>query len=489
MTSHDPIRAKTHIETIGLVPRFFLRLRLTAGLLVFLSTLAVYCLSINGVWATDHATSFLELDWSIWTNHTFVLGAVGSAFKPNSADDFSYNGNYYSALAPGTAILALPFAGLGFLLEGRFDVFNQVMLLTELFVAIVNAVAASLVYLVSRFFFGKRTSVFLAFVYAFATISWPFATFFFQSDVSACFDLLAAFFALRVSTGKGSALPNSILAGAAVAVGSTVDYVNAIFIPIVFLYLAFSTKGLPRLKSLAGFALIAVLGLIAILAYNYVNFGSPLKTTEQLYLNSSNVLTEFSYPLYLGVFLNLFSLYRGLFLYSIFLVIGVFGFYEALREKPWRKEGVFLLACFLAVFIPYSMWYEPDGGDSFGPRFLVAAIPFLLIPSGIILEGAERRTRLTAYGLFAVGVVINGIGALTSAISPSAAFNTSPFLDWNLPLFLSGQLDTWWVHDAGSYWEVPAVALIAIALLIPVLADKVLARRETTEPGPLVVEA
>jgi hypothetical protein len=455
-----------------------LRANVTVGLLVFLFTFAIYTLCLNGVWATDHPTSFLQLDWAIWNGHTFVLGSTAANFKPNSADDFAYNGNYYSALAPGTAILALPFVGLGFLAEGHFDIFGDTMFLSELFVALVNAVAASIVYLVGRLFFDKRVSVFLAFTYAFSTISWPFAAYFFQSDVSACFDLLAAYFALRIARDGRNQLRDSLFAGAAVAVAMTVDYINAVFLPIVFVYIVFSIKGQkkPLLEPLLGFVAVALLGLLSIFAYDYVNFGSVFRTTEQLYLNSSNVLTEFSYPLYLGAYLNLFSAYRGLFLYSLILVFGVFGFYEAFRDKAWSKEGLFLFVCFLGIFLPYSMWYDPGGGDSFGPRFLVAAIPFLLIPAGIILQSAGRRVWQIAFGLFSVGVVVNGIAALTSSISPASSFNLSPFLYWNLPLFLNGNLDTWWIHYVGPYWAIPSAVVIGLAIAIPAVADLMLAR-------------
>ena len=84
--------------------------RFTAGAAIFLLVFLVYLLTLNSVWATDHATSFLQLDWAILAHHTFVLG-TSSTFKPNSVDDFMFSGNYYSALAPGTAILALPFVG------------------------------------------------------------------------------------------------------------------------------------------------------------------------------------------------------------------------------------------------------------------------------------------------------------------------------------------------------------------------------------------
>jgi hypothetical protein len=134
--------------------------------LIFFCVLTIYLFSLNSVWAADHPNSFLELDYTIWTHHSFILGSATS-FKPGSVDDFAYDGNYYSALAPGTAILALPFVAVGFMLDGHFTVFGYALLASEVFVALANSAAAALVYLVGRFFFDKRVSAFLAFAYAF----------------------------------------------------------------------------------------------------------------------------------------------------------------------------------------------------------------------------------------------------------------------------------------------------------------------------------
>lgn len=455
-----------------------MRPKLTTGLLIFLSTFVVYVFSLNGIWAVDHAISFLELDYAMWANHSFSLGSLAN-FRPESVDDFLYDGNFYSALAPGTAILGLPFAALGFVLDGHFTLFRYALLSTELFVALANSVAASLVYLVGRFFFDKKVSAFLGFAYAFSTISWPFATYFFQSDVSTLFCLAGVYFAIRASRHEQGRLRNSVLAGSTVAVAMVVDYIDALFLPIILLYILFTLREKKEqvLRPVLGFLSTAVLGVVAIGLYNYVNFGSPLRGGEQLYQNGSNVFAEFSYPLYLGTYLNLFSPYRGLFIYSIFLVLGVFGFYDMVRRSIYRKEALLLLACFLGIFIPYSMWYDPAGGEGFGPRFLVAAIPFLLLPAGIVLQDANIRLRAIAFMLYAVGVVMNGIAGLTQVVTPMYNFATSPFLAWTLPRFLSGNLDTWWLRYTGGDWAAPSAIIIGSALALPLVANHLLAAK------------
>ncbi|MGA2663529.1 MAG: glycosyltransferase family 39 protein [Nitrososphaerales archaeon] len=452
--------------------------RVTAGLLIFLSAFLVYLLTLNSVWATDHTTSFLQLDWSIWTHHSFVLGSGSGGFQPNSVDDFEFDGNYFSALAPGTAILALPFVGVGFALDGHFTVFGYAMLASEVFVALANSVAAYLVYALGRFFFTKRTSALLAFVYAFSTISWPFATYFFQSDVSALFDLLAVYFVVRAT--RDGRLRDAALAGLSIATALTTDYVNAILIPVLAgcFILALRGRGRRTLTGLTtGFLLASLVGVLLVGLYNQAIFGTPFHTTEQVYLGSSTPLGEFSTPLYVGVYLNLFSPLRGLFVFTVFLVLGVFGFAQMLRHGRYRREGFLLLACFLGIFLPYSAWYDVVGGAAFGPRFLVPAIPFLIIPAGMVIEAGGRAMRALAFALYAVGAVINGIAAVTSVLAPTTSYGLSPFLDATLPSFLRGGIDVWWLSFVHGYWPLPAGLIIAAALAIPAVSDRALSGR------------
>ncbi|HEV2389863.1 MAG TPA: hypothetical protein VGS04_03975, partial [Nitrososphaerales archaeon] len=133
--------------------------RLGIGLSIFVCALFVYALSLNGVWTADHPTSLLQLAYALWSNHSLVLGKVGY-FSPETVDDFVYKGSYYSALAPGVAFLAQPFVGLGFALDGGYDPFGSSMFLSELFVAVCNAVAAYLVFKLASMYFSQKTSAF-----------------------------------------------------------------------------------------------------------------------------------------------------------------------------------------------------------------------------------------------------------------------------------------------------------------------------------------
>jgi hypothetical protein len=475
-----------------------LRHPLVLGFVVFACALLVYYFTLNTLWGTDHTTSFLELDYSMWSNHTTALGRVGS-FNPKTVDVVQSGGNYYSALAPGTAFIAFPFAALGFILDGgRYAVypdsmlFGKALLMSELSVAVANAAAVYVVYKIARLYFRETTSAFLAFSYAFATISWPFATFLFQSDTSAMFDVLAAYFVLKM----GRETPNSrtwwyaLFAGLAVSGGLVVDYVNAIFILVILGFIILSQRTMTDrapLKEAIFFVAASLVGIIVVLYYNAISFGSPFVTSEQLYLHSSSFFGDFGYPIYEGLVLDLFTPYRGLFIYCPILVLGVVGILFATSPrfpKKIRREVLFMTALFLAILLPYAAWYDPDGGLSFGPRFIVASIPFLLLPAGFLLDrssavndkagNGKKIASLAAIALYVAGIFENGVAALTSALAGTGGWWSSPFLKETLPRFEAGVIDPWWRGTWGQEWWIAAAIIFASALTLPLFA-KILA--------------
>jgi hypothetical protein len=331
-----------------------------------------------------------------------------------------------------------------------------------------NAVAVFFLYRLGRLFFRQTTSGLIAISYAFSTISWPFATFFFQSDVSAALDVIAVYFILRAARGSVD-LSSIIIGGFAVAFAVMVDYVNFLLLPVLLTFVVFSLREDKHLARKTGaiFSLCALTGVLALGLYNYACFGNPVVSTEQLYLHSSSFLGNFTTPIYLGLLLNLFTPLRGIFFYSPILILGVLGFKRMLSTI--RREGLLILAVFMVLFLPYCAWYGPTGGLAFGPRFLVASFPFLLLPAGYVIETTWRYRKPVIYALYSAGVIVNGLAAITSALAGTSNWLASPFLSSTLPTLTRGTLDQWWLSDAGASWPVVGAGIIGATLLLPII--------------------
>jgi hypothetical protein len=468
-----------------------LRRLLTPGLLIFVVALLAFELSINGVWATDHPTSFVQLDYAIWHDHSFALTSA-TKVPPWSVDDFVYKGQNYSALAPGAAFLALPFTGLGFTLAGGYTAYGDVLLLSETFVALTGALAAYVLYKLASLYFRRSTSLFLGFAFAFSTILWPFAGYFFQSDPSALFVLLTAYFGVKAVRAEGGGGALAVLSGVSAGVSFTIDTVNGVLLPIMVAFILLGRRGKGgSLRSIASFVFGALPGPAAIGYYDYSIFGNPLVGTEQSYLHVSSVLGSFTTSPVYGLALDSVSLSRGLLIFAPVLVLGIIGYIDALRGGRVRLEMLLYLAIFFGILIPYSMWYEPDGGLSYGPRFLVAAIPFLLLPSGYIVDRAKGWRRGLVYGVYLAGVVMNGMAAVTGAIPaiPAKAneFTYYLFASVTLPQFLGGGLDTSWGFGSAYALILGALLIFAFGVVIPVAVVEMSRRHEGIGgrgPGP-----
>jgi hypothetical protein len=478
------------------------RLLRSNELLIFISTLLVYALTVNTLWTGDHANSIMELEYSLFSSHTFTLGKAltsnsyilgkSGVHMLDSVDIFEYNQHFYSAIAPGVAFFALPFASLGFILDGHFTFFGYASLFNELFLSFANSIAAVFVYKISRLYFSQSTSIFLSFVYAFSTFAWPLATMIFQHDLSAMFDVISAycilsyFRAVPIDAGKGGKLGLSrpILAGLSAGLAFTVDYVSAALILVLLVYVWFCLRGksfdlASKLKVFLGVLGATLIGIITIAYYNIEAFGHILDFSEQTYLASrGGILSHFSTPIYYGLEINILSPYRGLIFYAPFVVVGVLGLIKVFRNRgklfdsASRRDAIFLGVLALGTIIPYSAWYDIYGGESFGPRFLVAALPFLLIPAGYFLESARSNrssTLFKVYLVYAFGVVVNAAGAMNNALGGCTNGNYWTYVPFecSIPNLAKGELDGWWRSLPEYYWVPILIAIVAFTLILP----------------------
>lgn len=99
--------------------------------------------------------------------------------------------------------------------------------------------------------------------------------------------------------------------------------------------------------------------------------------------------------LFKGLPILLFSLERGLFIYSPIFIFSLLGIYFLYRDRKTLAR-VFILTFILNLII-YGSYDDPWGGWSFGPRYLIISIPLLSILVGYFYN---------RYGYFLVNKII-----------------------------------------------------------------------------------
>jgi hypothetical protein len=174
------------------------------------------------------------------------------------------------------------------------------------------------------------------------------------------------------------------------------------------------------LLAVLGAAAGAAPGLAVVVAYNEIRYGSPLQTTYQ----GLPAGTAWSHPFWPGFTGLLVSPGRGLLVYAPVVLVVV------LCWRPvWRRSPVLALACAALVvdrLVVYPFWHAWPGGVTWGPRFLVPALPavapFVVAALRFMARTRPSRTAwrpaLGAAGLLvliAVSLGVQVVGALTSS--------------------------------------------------------------------------
>jgi hypothetical protein len=189
-------------------------------------------------------------------------------------------------------------------------------------------------------------------------------------------------------------------------------------------------------------------------------------------------------PTWAGLYGITLSPYRGLLFLSPVLALALPGLVLLWRERNLRRT-VTLLGVVIAGFVfyvaSYSYWW---GGDAIGPRFLVPAVPFMILPLARTVDVWLDR----AAGRWTVGILtaLSGANVWIQSVAgqryPPYEFRgrivDSPTFDWALPLLREGDVAFNIGHLLGLRGLVSLIPVAVAALLLVALAW-----REPERPG------
>ena len=448
------------------------------AILSLLVPLLIYILTLDGaIRDNGEGSSILGLQYALWSTHALSLGN-NQTLGVQSVDLAYYHGSYYSAVSPGFGILSLPFASVGFALDGgHLLAFGYAPVMDELFSAVCCSLACLVVYRACLLYAPRAPSFLASLALAFGTTVWPVTTIIFPQGASILFSTLAVYFVLRSTRGVGGDR-GLILGGFSLGLATFVEYAAGLFVVPLAAYLLASGAGARRVAKLI---IPFFAGPAAQLAYNFTAFGNPLLFPEALKVGAggSDILSRFDFaqvPLHALYYLE--SPYRGLLFFSPIAFVGFVWIIFARRsgDSMIRRDSLLFAVLFLEVLLFYSAWDGWDGGLFYGPRFLVLGLPYLMIPISILISAsASKVIKLSLPGLFAVSSFIQGAGALTSAYSVSGSTRTYQPAALNMPWLMQGKLDTWWLNSLGVGGElglVFAAALIGSIWAIFFVADR-----------------
>lgn len=465
---------------------------------LFSGVLACYLLTYQGV-TSDNV---LHYEVARHLVRTGVPALPAARFDPDIARSLvvfarkGRHGQVFLTLAPGLALLAAPFCLVGLaadqvagledepphsfgagLTEEQSEQRAQALLRRPSAFAsgLVNPLCSALLVLVLFYFVrdlsgSPRRGAAVALIAALTTMIWPYATTFWTQPAAALGLVGALYMAWR---HRGTRQPrHALAAGALAGLACAVRYDSVLvvlWIPLVFLIACDRQpahedhgqertrgSGPARGRSLALFLapLVLVAGLLA--GWNFYRFGDPLDTGS-FHQGIDRMLK--AHGLGQHIVANLVSLNQGLLVFSPPLLLGLAGL-----RGLWRAHRVLCIAltgiC-ITQLVFYSAFIFWDAAGAWGPRFLLALVPFSLLPAAF-LDLGRRWQRGVLLAAVVAGFAVQLVAVALPLQAESNRATMRYFLDSDLDFFLAseiavqaklvlqGRIELWWLHGPGT---------------------------------------
>jgi len=357
-----------------------------------------------------------------------------------SFDLSQYRGHLYPNKPPGVTLLALPGYALALTATRAVgadpdDAWTQTLCLyitTLLSVGLLAALGGLVFHDVARRLFPEAppaAHLAASLAYALGTPVLAYATFLIDISVVATLSLLALRFLLvaRATSVRQDRL--LLLAGGCAGLAVVVNNSAALTVLALGVY---TLAVLPGLRPALVYAAGGVGPALLLGAYQWVCFGSPFELPQQHQLT----MFQTGAPL-LGVFgaaswevlpKLLFLPYRGLFFWSPVLLPAAFALMALFRRRWLRPEVLLIGGVFLAYLWMNASFNAWHAGGTFGPRYLLPAVPFLALPLVIAFQRAPVVTVLFA-------TVSVALSLLVTSVSPQVnAAVHRPLTEFYLPL-------------------------------------------------------
>ena len=270
---------------------------------------------------------------------------------------------------------------------------------------LITAISTAILFAICRTYnFSIKIAITVAFLYGFTTMAWAYSSTA-MSVILVSMTVLLSFYFYRKFV-KNQNFSSLIFCGFSLGASVLVRYDSFIIVVIILVFLIGTIlKNKSKLKNLTCLLIPLFFCAIIFMGINYIQFGTFL---EYGFKSESGSLVGNTSPIHVGVFGLLFSPGAGLFIFSPILFtifVSFFDFYK--KDKSSFLIFSAYLVSMLVFFGNLETWH---GFVSWGPRYLLPVIPFLLIP---LAASIEKRNNI---GFRFLVIVLGAIGAFFSLI-------------------------------------------------------------------------
>jgi hypothetical protein len=460
---------------------------------VFLVSLSAFLLTASGRLLGQDQEYYYRMASAIALDRSFAVQplVVGGTEASGARGP---DGRFYTQYAPGLPLalapvvlagrlLAVPVALLGEPYGWQHqDLLDQGsrFLVSYFNAPITAATAALLALLVLRLGYPTPAASFVALAFALSSFAWGQARVVFAEPFQGFLLLLGCVTLLGTTSSRAP------VGGLVLAVATLVKLTSVLALPALLLLPDRRGRPLWRTPATLGAVAGPVVGALLIHAlYNIGRFGDVFTTA---YTTSTGGLDFGGNPL-IGIIGFLISPGRGLAWYAPPVIAAALAYRRFGRERP--ALGPALAALLIPWLVVHALYIDWSGGLGWGPRYLLPITPLILVP--LAASWRDRRARLDALALAAIGILIEIPGATTdflvvgreslqmwSAICSSCG-SALAYNRWHdfAPLasdivlstraLLAGSIDLAWVTFAGT-WLAPTTLSVVVTLAVAGIA-------------------
>ncbi len=347
----------------------------------------------------SNGNSRLALTRAIVEHGNFQIETYQDQPDWRTLDKAFYGGHYYTTKGIGSSLLAVPAyfllyklaTLLGFALGNTFIKH----FLTLLVVGVAFVVNGWVLYLIAHSITRNIWKAMLAaLAVSLGTMLWPYSAVYYAHVPAALFAGVAFYLLLRMRLAPETVSMKKLgLAGAAMGLAFITDYTTALIIAGLIVYALYVMRGKSRtailVAAMAG-ALGALLPLTLMFVYNKLVYGNPIAfgysyTADPLFHQGRTAgFMGISLPDLAAFYHITIDPQFGLFWQSPVLLLAIVGYVVAFKSGIFRFEAILSICVFVSMALLNSgtfMWW---GGSAFGPRYLIVALPFFIIPLALI---------------------------------------------------------------------------------------------------------
>ncbi len=387
----------------------FVQSRFYIAVLLFLFFLGFYLLTARGaLYVGDSMVNFQTMR-SIVENRSLAVNCrIIDHYVQKSP-----SGECYSKYDLGLPLASIPLYLFGRLFAGTdpddLYILSAPKFWVTTFSQVVTAATCAVLFLLAYYISQSKVyAVSLAFLFGIASIAWPYAGIYISQPFVG-FLLITAVYLLAAYKATSTA----VLFGSGFALGWAVltrlDAMPLVGIIILYGMVKFHQQKLDWKQIVIRSIWLGIPVVVAAFIYLYQSY---LRTGAWFQIGYAD--EGWNTPFYIGFYGLLFSLGKGIIFYSPLTLLAVIG-WSKLWQRGWKAETILVAALTAMQLATYSSWWAWEGGEIWGPRFLVSTHALLLI--GLlpwIDEALPRWPLLIAIGL---GFMVQIIGMATELSS------------------------------------------------------------------------